>query len=133
MPGFCKKYARVGLHIDDGLAQFKREVEEGAFPGEEYSPYKMSEDEEALFGELTLKDGPGRRESGGVGAATETEEPDAAGQLNLFGGKSVDGKRKVGVWRNEEMPGNCSVVFEREGFDRLTGDCCFEGRWSSLF
>ena len=61
VPGFCKRYARVGLLINDGLAQFKREVEEGAFPGEDYSPYKMSEEEEAMFDELLLmKDGPGR-------------------------------------------------------------------------
>ena len=53
----------MGLHSNDGLAQVKREVEEGAFPGEEYSPYKMSEDEEALFGELSSK-GVGERERG---------------------------------------------------------------------
>merc|ERR1712194_175281 len=43
VPKFCKKYASVGMHINDGLAQFKKEVEEGVFPGEDYSPYTMSE------------------------------------------------------------------------------------------
>ena len=73
-------------------------------------------------------------------AVTATEEPDvSAEQLNLYGDKSVDGNRKVGVLRNEEMPATAPVVwqsflaFEREGFETISGDCCFEGRWSSLF
>ena len=49
VPKFCKKYASVGLHINDGLAQFKKEVEDGVFPGNEYSPYAMSEEEETIF------------------------------------------------------------------------------------
>ena len=60
MPKFCKKYARVGLHINDGLE------EGGAFPGEDYSPYKMSEEEEESMCDELLQ--------------RPREEPDAAEQ-----------------------------------------------------
>lgn len=39
-PRFCKQYAQVGEVLQQALRDFKREVEEGAFPNEEYSPYK---------------------------------------------------------------------------------------------
>jgi hypothetical protein len=44
----------VGLQINDGLAQFKKEVDDGIFPGNEYSPYIMSTDESANFDNLLL-------------------------------------------------------------------------------
>mmetsp|Transcript_17937 Transcript_17937/g.23221 ORF Transcript_17937/g.23221 Transcript_17937/m.23221 type:complete len:362 (-) Transcript_17937:286-1371(-) len=52
VPKFCKQYANVGQNIMKGLEDFKREVEDLSFPGEKYSPYKMSLDEEAAFKEL---------------------------------------------------------------------------------
>lgn len=52
VPKFCKKYASVGLQINDGLAAFKAEVEDGIFPGAEYSPYVMSDKEKASFDEI---------------------------------------------------------------------------------
>jgi len=55
VPKFCKKYASVGLQITDGLAEFKKEVEEGVFPGNDYSPYAMNGKEEASFDELMSK------------------------------------------------------------------------------
>lgn len=78
-PKFCKKYASVGIHINDGLAQFKKEVEEGVFPGKEYSPYTMSAEEEAIFNDLVSKD------KAKVGLTSET--PDESDQLNLYGSK----------------------------------------------
>ena len=54
VPKFCKRYASVGLQINDGLAQFKKEVDDGVFPGAEYSPYVMSPDEVVHFDELLL-------------------------------------------------------------------------------
>lgn len=86
VPKFCKKYARVGIEINDGLAQFKKEVEEGVFPGngKEYSPYLMSNDEEAKFDELMSKDAdrikPKKDDIG-----MKAEIPDESDQLGLYG------------------------------------------------
>ena len=54
VPKFCKRYASVGLQINDGLAQFKKEVDDGIFPGNDYSPYVMSTDEIVTFDNLLL-------------------------------------------------------------------------------
>jgi 3-methyl-2-oxobutanoate hydroxymethyltransferase len=35
MPKFCKAYAAVGKAIHEGLGEFKKEVESGAFPSDE--------------------------------------------------------------------------------------------------
>lgn len=40
-----------------GLEKFRQEVEEGVFPQEEYSPYKMSANEELSFQRLLAKVG----------------------------------------------------------------------------
>ena len=45
-PRFSKRYAQIGEHIQRGLEEYAREVRSGAFPGEQYSPYKMAGDEE---------------------------------------------------------------------------------------
>ena len=80
VPKFCKKYASVGLHINDGLAQFKREVEDGVFPGNDYSPYKMSEEEQTIFDELMSKD---TTETSGVD--TDNANDDESDELSLYG------------------------------------------------
>lgn len=94
VPKFCKKYASVGIHINDGLAQFKREVEDGSFPGREYSPYAMTEVEETNFNTLMAAAGGGddRERSGRlVGGddeivASDSETPeDGSEQMNLYG------------------------------------------------
>ena len=72
VPKFCKKYASVGIHINDGLAQFKREVEDGSFPGREYSPYAMTEMEETNFNTLMAAAGGGTIERGAVDWWAET-------------------------------------------------------------
>lgn len=48
-PQFCKQYATVGYAIQEGLAEYKRDVEARAFPSDEFSPYKMTPKEEELF------------------------------------------------------------------------------------
>lgn len=48
-PSFCKQYATVGYEIQNGLAQYKAEVEQNVFPDESFSPYKISQEEEAKF------------------------------------------------------------------------------------
>ena len=50
VPSFCKQYAQLGQHIHTALCQYKEEVHTSTFPTEqEYSPYKMSADEEEKF------------------------------------------------------------------------------------
>ena len=94
VPKFCKKYASVGIHINDGLAQFKREVEDGSFPGREYSPYAMTEVEETNFNTLMAAAGGGddRERSGRLVrgddeiVASDSETPeDGSEQMNLYG------------------------------------------------
>mmetsp|Transcript_8022 Transcript_8022/g.14211 ORF Transcript_8022/g.14211 Transcript_8022/m.14211 type:complete len:350 (+) Transcript_8022:102-1151(+) len=48
-PQFCKQYATVGYAIQEGLAQYKVDVEQRKFPDENYSPYKISAEEEKMF------------------------------------------------------------------------------------
>ena len=49
VPRFCKQYASVGETIREGLESFVNEVESGAFPGNEYSPYMLEKGEEEVF------------------------------------------------------------------------------------
>lgn len=44
-PKFCKQYAQVGLVINEALQKYKEDVEAGEFPGPQFSPYKMSQEE----------------------------------------------------------------------------------------
>ncbi|CAM9307868.1 unnamed protein product [Sphacelaria rigidula] len=62
VPRFCKNYANVGEEVRRGLETFRQEVEQGSFPQEQYSPYKMSAEEEKTFEELLAKDEHERRE-----------------------------------------------------------------------
>ena len=41
-PKFSKRYGQIGAEIQKGLEEYAREVRSGAFPGEQYSPYKMT-------------------------------------------------------------------------------------------
>ena len=85
VPRFCKQYAKVGMEITSGLAQFKAEVESGAFPGSEYSPYKMSKNEEEIFNNLSENDDP--KEEG-----VSLEEIDESEQFNLYGNNKTDSR-----------------------------------------
>lgn len=44
-PKFCKRYAEVGQVIQSALAQYRQDVEDGSFPGQQYSPYSIPTDE----------------------------------------------------------------------------------------
>ncbi len=51
-PKFCKQYGNVGEVVQQALQQYRAEVMSGAFPSEQYSPYKLgSESETADFAE----------------------------------------------------------------------------------
>ena len=49
VPSFCKRYAKLGSEINKALEQYNTEVKEGLFPTENYSPYKMSDEETRKF------------------------------------------------------------------------------------
>lgn len=92
VPKFCKKYASVGLHINDGLAQFKKEVEEGVFPGNDHSPYKMSDKEEANFDRL-MKDSENVHDVSATNDDKSKEDDDDSEQLSLYGNNKSEDQR----------------------------------------
>ena len=86
MPKFCKQYAEVGHSITKGLELFKKEVEDGSFPGEKYSPYVMNEDEKIMFDNLLKKDAV-ERKTKHKQAAKKLKQADEYEQLSLYGSK----------------------------------------------
>jgi len=86
VPKFCKKYAQVGHAIQDGLKEFKDDVESGIFPGDEYSPYKMTEEEEVLFDNLLQQDAEERKQQHEI-AAKKLSQADEYEALKLYGEK----------------------------------------------
>lgn len=84
VPKFCKKYAQVGLAIQEGLQEFKADVESGVFPGEEYSPYVMSEGEKEAFDDLLRKDAAERGRKHEL-AAAKSSQADEYETLHLYG------------------------------------------------
>lgn len=51
-PKFCKQYGNVGEVVQQALQQYRADVTSGAFPSEQFSPYKLgSEQETASFAE----------------------------------------------------------------------------------
>lgn len=90
VPKFCKKYAQVGHIIQEGLLQYKKEVESGEFPGESFSPYVMKEDEKKIFDDLLARDANKIQQKHDAAAAkyTETDEYE---KLHLYG-NGKDGK-----------------------------------------
>ena len=85
VPKFCKKYAQVGHAIQAGLQEFKNDVESGAFPGDEYSPYLMSEGEKEAFDTL-LENDAAERQRKHKEAATKLSQADEYETLKLYGG-----------------------------------------------
>ncbi|KAL7557385.1 hypothetical protein ACA910_000015 [Epithemia clementina (nom. ined.)] len=91
VPKFCKRYASVGHSIQEGLQSFKQDVEQGIFPGEEYAPYDMKDDEKAEFDNLLAADSDDRRHRHDKAAEryTQTDEYE---KLHLYGNEDGDGK-----------------------------------------
>ena len=85
VPRFCKKYAQVGHAIQEGLLQYKQDVESGAFPNEEFSPYVMKESERKDFEALLAKDAD-ERELKHTEAAEKYIQTDEYEKLHLYGG-----------------------------------------------
>ena len=84
MPKFCKQYASVGLHIQQGLQDYKNDVESGAFPGEKYAPYTMKEEEKKQFEEMLEKDAEDRLRRHDA-AADKYMQTDEYEKLDLYG------------------------------------------------
>mmetsp|Transcript_27176 Transcript_27176/g.30389 ORF Transcript_27176/g.30389 Transcript_27176/m.30389 type:complete len:359 (+) Transcript_27176:154-1230(+) len=92
VPKFCKKYAQVGHSIQDGLNQFKSEVESGVFPGDAYSPYVMSEGEKGNFDALLESDAEERKRKHDV-AAAKLSQADEYETLKLYGANNNGSKK----------------------------------------
>lgn len=84
VPKFCKKYAQVGHTIQASLQQYKAEVESGVFPGTEYSPYVMAEDERATFDALLARDAAERQRKHDE-ATQKMTQADEYETLKLYG------------------------------------------------
>lgn len=84
VPKFCKTFAHVGHAIQDGLQEFKKEVESGVFPGEAYSPYVMSEGEKEAFDVLLERDAADRQNKHDA-AAEKLVQADEYETLKLYG------------------------------------------------
>lgn len=93
VPKFCKKYAQVGHAMQDGLSQFKAEVESGVFPGEEYSPYVMPEGEKEKFDDLLKRDAAKRQRKHDL-AAEKLSQADEYETLKLYGAGEGGGEEK---------------------------------------
>lgn len=84
VPKFCKRYAQLGHVIQEGLAEYKRDVEDGTFPGEAYSPYIMKSDEKAVFDKLLAQDAK-ERQAKHEKAAQVYSQQDEYEKLQLYG------------------------------------------------
>lgn len=84
VPKFCKRYAQVGHMIQDGLQEFKQDVESGVFPGKTYSPFVMAKEEMNAFDALLAKDAEARQLKH-ERAAEEYIKRDEYAKLHLYG------------------------------------------------
>lgn len=83
VPKFCKRYASVGTAIARGLREYKTEVEEGTFPSEEYSPYKMSDAEGEAFDRLLEQDREERKRQKGA-TSSRLQDEDEYERLMMY-------------------------------------------------
>lgn len=56
-PKFCKQYAQIGQAINSALLEYKADVEGEAFPGRQFSPYRMKEEEIDAFADALANAG----------------------------------------------------------------------------
>jgi len=85
VPKFCKKYAQLGHIIQEGLQEYKKEVESGVFPGEDFSPYVMKDEEKKAFDLLLARDAK-ERELKHKQAEDAYMKHDEYESLRLYGG-----------------------------------------------
>lgn len=68
------------------ILEYKDDVESGTFPGDDYSPYIMTEEEKKLFDNLLEKDAEERRRKHEI-AAEKLSQADEYETLKLYGGE----------------------------------------------
>jgi 3-methyl-2-oxobutanoate hydroxymethyltransferase len=90
VPKFCKRYAQLGHIIQQSLQEYKEDVESGSFPGAEYSPYVMKDDEKATFEKLLANDAAERKLQNEK-VAEEYILHDEYEKLSLYGGNKKEG------------------------------------------
>lgn len=93
VPKFCKRYAQVGHMIQDGLQEFKNDVESGRFPGDTYSPFVMVDEEVKAFDALLAKDADLRQRKHEQAAEDYTKKDEYA-KLHLYGGEATSKPEK---------------------------------------
>ena len=84
---------KIGNLTLGSCKEFKDDVESGIFPGEEYAPYKMTEEEEVMFEKMLQKDVEERRRQHEL-AAEKLSQADEYEALNLYGDKGNWEKRR---------------------------------------
>jgi 3-methyl-2-oxobutanoate hydroxymethyltransferase len=87
VPSFCKRYAQVGHMIQDGLREYKDDVESGVFPGQQFAPFIMSKEEVEGFDTLMAQDAADRRIKHEK-ASQEYIQKDEYAKLHLYGDES---------------------------------------------
>jgi len=92
VPKFCKRYASLGEHINDALERYRREVEDGVFPDDAYSPYIMSDEEEQRFIAL-LKSDEDHRNQQLASTKQRLTEADEYEAIALYGSNDFDGAK----------------------------------------
>jgi 3-methyl-2-oxobutanoate hydroxymethyltransferase len=91
VPKFCKRYAQIGHIIQEGLLAYKQDVESRQFPGDEYAPYVMKDDEKELFDALLAKDAQERQQRHSEAAERYTAS-DEYEKLHLYGSNANESK-----------------------------------------
>jgi 3-methyl-2-oxobutanoate hydroxymethyltransferase len=104
VPKFCKRYAQVGHTIQEGLQDFKKDVESGTFPGNDYSPYIMADDEKQAFDDLLAKDVEERQRKHDE-AAEKYTQTDEYEKLQLYGGPGEANDGAVSKDRDKDKKG----------------------------
>ena len=74
-PKFCKQFGNVGEVVQAALQQYRAEVTNGEFPSAQFSPYKLAENEAAVFAEQLDAAGFSRA-AHAVSEMTKATEPD---------------------------------------------------------
>ena len=75
--------------IQEGLQQYRQDVESGEFPGTEYSPYVMKDEEKRAFEALLSQDVDEREQKLRL-AAEKYVQTDEYEKLSLYGGSEPD-------------------------------------------
>jgi 3-methyl-2-oxobutanoate hydroxymethyltransferase len=94
VPKFCKRYAQLGHIIQDSLQEYKTDVESGVFPGKDFSPYVMKDDEKEIFEKLLAQDAEERKIQHEK-VAEEYTLHDEYEKLHLYGGSEKGEGRSI--------------------------------------